>query len=427
MLSHPIQYGKFEKRIESLQRKIKLLSSLRRFLNLSPPFDITKKQWSVLCSQLHSLERGLLTDLDRKNRKYLPLIQDPAIAKKMNNILGKFELQLSKAFVFFDTFLDVLSQRASPELGKILAGCDTIASDGLGKNHPALRFIGDPIVYFDRGFGASILRSGVPLPTGTLNELPLIQVPYNRIIEKWNLVVGILHESGHEALVRLNIVSEFPKVLYTRLVMEDAPRQIKQLLPLWTKEIGPDFWGFCSCGMAQTAGIKEILSLSNDLVFRVSYSDPHPPPWIRVLLSIEWCKTLWGLGIWDRWQREWLKLYPLSDAPLKLQSILKLITRYFSTINDVLFNTKFSSLQGKTLPSLFDMNSLKLENLEKRVKYFIKSKNLNLVGLSTSTQVALFRLLREKQLLDDKALDKIMSNWLMSIAYRREVTQTDFN
>src|SRR5688500_9321320 len=199
-----------ERRVESFRRKIHTLASLRKILALPERYDLTERQWSVLESQLFALQRGLMLQLNAISRVYLPMVDQSKAARSMNAALGKLEFNVTRTFVFFDTFLDVLSQRASPKLGEILAGADVIAIDGLQKNHPALKVIEYPVVYFDRGFGASILRSGVPLPGGRLkNELPLIQVPYGRIPDKCTLGVGILHESAHEALVRLQIVKEF--------------------------------------------------------------------------------------------------------------------------------------------------------------------------------------------------------------------------
>lgn len=409
----------FEKRIESLQRKIRILSSLRKILNLPKDYDLTERQWSVLNSQLVSLERRFLLELSKNARKNLPFIHQLETARRMNSVLGRLELELTRAFVFFDTFQDILTQRCSAELGKVLAGCDVIALDGLRKNHPALKIVEAPVVYFDRGFGASILRTGVPLPTGIKNELPLIQVPYNRIRDKCSLSVGILHEAAHEALVRLNIVSEIPRVLYNKLAAAGAPTQIRQLFSLWTRETCPDFVGWLGCGIAQTAGIREILSLPTELVLKVSFSDPHPPPYLRVLQSFEWCKTVWGRGLWNRWEEEWLTLYPLEKAPLGTRRLLSTAQQYFPVVNDVLFHTKFTALNGKTLPSLFDLNALDPRNLQRKLSSFLTSGRLNLTETSPSTQIAIFALIKEKGILSEETLDKVMTQWFIKLAHRR--------
>lgn len=412
-----------ERRIESFRRKLHTLTSLRKILSLPEKYDLTERQWSVLESQLFALERRLTLRLNAISRTYLPMVDQAEVARSMNAALGKLELDITKAFVFFDTFLDVLSQRGSVKLGEILAGADVIALDGLRKNHPALKVIEYPVVHFDRGFGASIIRTNIFLPGGTLkNELPLIQVPYGRITDKSTLSVGVLHESAHEALVRLQIVKEFPTMLYQRLLEFNAPRLIRQLLPLWTREIGPDYWGFLCCGIAQTAGIKDILSLPPADVFKISFNDPHPAPWLRVLLSIEWAKRAWGeQGIYNSWEKDWLNSYPLKYALPKSQKLLGIIHSYFPLINDVLFSARFSALNGKTLPSLFDLHRLNPRNLELQASAFLKTGKLSLSS-SPSEHIALFALLRENGMISEELLDKIMTQWFVKLgqARRRE-------
>lgn len=64
--------------------------------------------------------------------------------------------------------------------------------------------------------------------------------------------------------------------------------------------------GFCNCGAAQASSVMEILTLPGRRVYRVSATDPHPPPFLRVLIAFEWCRHEWGRGDWDDWEREWI-------------------------------------------------------------------------------------------------------------------------
>ncbi len=349
------------------------------------------------------------------------MIHRPEIRREMNAELGALDLDLTKAFAFFDTFLDILTQRANDKLGTILAGADMIALDGLRRNHPALKIIEAPVVFFDRGFGASILRSGIPLQDGTLNELPLIQLPHSRITDKCNLSASLSHEIAHEALVELHIVKEFPVILYKRLVSAGAPILIAKLFSLWTKEIGPDFYGFCYCGVAQTAGIMDILSLPPNHIFKISFTDPHPAPWLRVLLSIEWAKITWPdtQEIWRRWEEEWINSYPLASAPLESRKLLISARKYFPVVNDVLFHTRFPALNGKTIPDLFDLKKLDPQLLESRLSHFAEKGKLNL-SFSAGENIAMFALMREKGIVNEEALDRIMTQWFVKLALIRE-------
>lgn len=411
------QIHHFQRRYESARARIETLSSLRKLVALQPEHDITKRQWSVLESQLSSVENRLLSRLKRGARAYLPNVKNPEAARSMNALLGEVELEMSRAFTFFDTYMDVLTQRHTPELGPMLAGCDVLAWDAIHKDHPALSIVEPPLVYCDRGFGASVLREGVLLPDRTPNPTPLIQIPYSRLKEKHNLT-SILHEAGHEAMVRLGLISAIPKAFRYALTRAGAPDTIKDLFAIWTSEIGPDFWTFCASGIAQAATIREILALPPSHVFRISWVDPHPSPHLRVLLSFELCRQVWGRGDWDNWEKEWLELYSLEDAPVETQEIIKKARTYLPVIGRALLRTRFRVLNRKTIPDLFNLDALAPAELQ-RVAKTAKSGALDLKGLSPCVQLAVFRLIREQGKLTEEGIDGIMTKWLLKLGEKR--------
>jgi hypothetical protein len=166
-------------------------------------------------------------------------------------------------------FKDMLSQRKMPTLGKILKGCDRLAEDAMSIEHPIFRDLELPIVSCERGFGALIIRPGVTFPGNIRNPVPLIQIPYSRIVSKYDLF-SVAHEAGHDWYIRLGLNYIIPNAFKTALVNSGAPKEIIDLYVLWSFEIGPDFWGFCCAGIGQTLSIKETLSLPSQRVFYVS-------------------------------------------------------------------------------------------------------------------------------------------------------------
>jgi len=315
--------------------------------------------------------------------------------------------------------MDILTQRCSPLLGTLLSGCDVLAWDALYKNHPALAIIEPPIVFCDRGFGASILREGVPLYGNERNPLPTIQIPYSKLMEQYNLS-SILHEAGHEAMVRLGLVSVLPKCVRAALDSVSAPDSIIDLYSMWMFEIGPDFWTFCNCGMAEAATIKEILSLPTKLVFQVSPTDPHPNPLVRVLLSFQWCKYLWGSGLWDQWENMWLEAYPIEHAPEESRRIIHMATKYMPIVSKTLFNTRFKILNDMTIPSLFDLDVLNPWKL-RRIVDSLSSGTMKLTGLSPCTQLAAFRLLRDAGNHEESVIYDLMTRWLKALGKRKSI------
>ena len=411
------QSNHFQRRIESIRLRVETLSSMRKLVALPPGNDITERQWSFLESQLSAVETRLLSRVKRGARTYLMHVNDPEAARSLNSLLGEIELEMSRAFTFFDTYMDVLTQRNTPELGPMLAGCDVLAWDAINKNHPALAVVEPPLVYCDRGFGASVLREGVPLPDGTPNPMPLIQIPYSRLKEKQNLT-SVLHEAGHEAMVRLGMVSTMPRAFRYSLTKAGAPDPIKDLFAIWTSEIGPDFWTFCASGIAQAGTIKEIIALQPGHVFRISWTDPHPSPYLRVLLSFELCRQVWGRGDWDEWERNWIELYPLDEAPTGAQKLLKKAMTYLPVISRTLLNTKFRVLNGKAIPDLFDLSILAPAELL-RIARTANSGALDLKGLSPCAQLAVFRTIRDKGKLTEERIDGIMTKWLLKLGEKR--------
>lgn len=410
-----ISQNELYRRFISVSNKVKLLSSLRKSIALPVDYDITESQWSAIESPLFAIEAKLRTCLKKEGREHLRLIHQAEAKRALTLLLGKMELELSKAFIYFDTFVDLLSQRHLPEVGLLLGGCDVLAWDALKKDHPALSLIEKPLVSFNRGFGASILREGVPLPDGTPNPLATIQIPYTKIKDKYNLT-SVVHESGHSAMVQLGLVNVLPKAIRDALTHAGAPEVIGKLFALWTMEIGPDFWGFCNCGAAQASSAMEILSLPPSHVFKVSATDPHPPPFLRVLLAFEWCRHQWGTGDWDAWEKQWLTTYPLEAASARDRKVLAAGRRYVPTVSRALFHTKFSALEERAIPSLFDLNRSDPARLERLIRDAESSGILNLSELSPCGQLALFRTLRNKSTLSEQSLDRLMTAWLIRLA-----------
>ncbi|MDY0883487.1 hypothetical protein ACFPL7_11050 [Dongia soli] len=390
-------------------------------MNLPPQQDISERQWAVLEPQLAAATARLSARVKRATDQLLPHIDDGRATRRLNAALGQIELDLSRAFLFFDTYMDVLTQRNSAELGAILRGCDALAMDAMRRDHPALGIIEPPLVYCDRGFGASIVRESVPFPDTSPNPMPLLQIPYGRLKEKHNLT-SILHESGHQALARLQLVSALADTLRDALARAGAPEQIRHLYALWSFEIGPDFWAFALSGIAEAAAIRDLFALPSGHALRVSYHDPHPPPYLRALLTFDWCRRAWGQGAWDDWERQWLAAYPLDAAPTETRRVLLQARRFIPVVGQTLFDTRFRVLGRRRLLDLFDLAPLAPNELKRRASG-IRGGKLDLTGLAPSVQLAVFRMVREWYPIGEAQLDRLMSDWLMRLgrSYRHSL------
>lgn len=406
-------------KIASLRTRARLLTGLRKMVGLKPHQDISAEQWDVLTAQLAAVSNKINGQLRVYTDHYLSEQNDVATRQILINRLGELEMELTAAYTFYDTFLDMLTQRLSDDIGPLLRGCDRIAADALQRSFLAETTV-PPLVYCDRGFGASTLREGVHLSKNIPNPIPFIAIPYSRMMEKYNLI-SINHEVGHQALIKLNMVGLWQQVFKEALKKAAAPPIIQDLYANWAKEIVPDFWAFCLSGMAQTCSIRDVLVLPTPMMFSISTLQPHPPSYLRFLVSVECCRQMWGQGDWDGWEIEWLTLYPTIDLDEATRQIIIDAQQYIPVAAKALLQTKFKKLGNKPLTSLFDMAVLNPKTLKKWANVLARnaategSLSAEFKALPIGAQLAVFRLMREKRTVKQGDIDRLMTNWLKNL------------
>ncbi|HET7642443.1 MAG TPA: hypothetical protein VFK40_02955 [Nitrososphaeraceae archaeon] len=406
------------RRVEALKNRIKLLSSLQTIINLPPSYDITARQWSAINRQLYRIESRLLSSLEEKETQYIHKLHIPKNMRVMNAHLAVVEFEAIKAFNFFDTMFDIISQRCI--IGKLLAGCEVIAKDAIRIEHPALKILEPPIVFCDRGYGASILREGIQLPYNIKNPVPLIQIPYSRLKTKYDLI-SIIHEAGHEITNRLKLDRNMAPVIKKNLKSAGAEPIIAELFSLGLSEIIPDLCALLKTGYAHPSSIRDILSVTPEHVFTISMTDPHPTPFIRVLLSFENCRQIWGNGIWNEMEREWIDNYPLNNISYSIERILLNARKYLPLVTKILLETKLDFINGRTIPDLFNLSNISPNIIEGALKS-VQSGTLDLKGLKPCAQLAVFRIIRDEGKLSEDILNKLMINWLIRLGGMREKT-----
>ena len=409
--TNPIN-GSLLLKIDSLRTRARLLTNLRKMLALQPRQDISVDQWEVLESQLGAVSNKIRQQLRMYTDQYFSERNDPVIRQTLINRLGELEVELTTAYGFYDTFMDILTQRLSNDIGPLLKGCDAIAAHALQRGGIADITV-LPLVYCERGFGASTLREGVSLNRTTPNPIPFIAIPYSRINEKYNLI-SIFHEVGHQALVKLNLVGVWQQVFYEALKKAGAAPLVCSLYANWSKEIVPDFWAFCLSGMAQTCSIRDVLILPATMMFSISTIQPHPPSYLRFLVSTEWCRQLWGKGDWDAWEDEWIQLYPLNRLDDTTRQLISEAKRYIPSVGRALLRTRFKKLNNKPLTALFALDTL----APQRLKSWATPQGIDTDSFRKQpigVQLAVFRLMREKREIRQTEIDKRMDEWLKNL------------
>lgn len=397
--------------------RIEELARLRELVHLPLAQDITARQWAVLEPRLASTSAALSERVKRARDRVMPQAEQPDARRLFNELLGRVELDLARAYAFFDTYMDVLSQRRVPLLGAQLAGCDVLACDAMMRKHPALASIEPPLVYCDRGFGAAIMRESVRMPDGFPNPMPLIQIPYSRLKEKYNLT-SILHEAGHQSLQRLGMVKPLGEALRAAAMNQSRAGAVPDLYRLWSSEIGPDFWAFCLSGVAEASAVRELFALPLPHATRISMTDPHPPPYIRALLAFDWCRRAWGRGVWDEWELEWKDSYALEKVPAETRMMLVKATRLVPAVSAALFDARFKPLRRQRLTSLFDLDAIAPSRIAP-IAASVRSGVLNLRNLTPCAQLSVFGELRARHPMNEERLDRLMTEWLMRLGATR--------
>jgi len=400
-------------KIESLRVRAKALTNLREEVGLPAERDLKKEQWEALESQLMSVSNGLLQRLRTYTDRFLADRENPKVKRQLVEFLGRLELEITQSFDFYDTYMDLLTQRLSKPVGEMLRGCDAIAFDGFRRG-----FLADittpPIVYCERGFGASTLRENINILPNVPNPMQFIAIPYSRLLEKYNLI-SIYHEVGHQALVKLNFVKLFEKVFDEQLAKAGATDLLRTLFINWSKELSPDFWAFCLTGMGQTSSLRDILFLPQKHITAINTAQQHPPAYIRFLVSVHWCRHLWGKGDWDDWEAEWKKLYPVQNLDKITRDVILKVERFLPLVAKIYCDTRYKKLDRKPLSSLFSLENLapaalKASANEKAVETAeFKKKPIGF-------QLAVFRLMREDRQFKQSYLDKKMREWLTTIS-----------
>lgn len=125
-----------------------------------------------------------------------------------------------------------------------------------------------------------------------------------------------------------------------------------------------------------------------------------------------------GQGEWDYWEKEWDTLYPIKNTSRENAKILDTCRRYISIVTKILFRNKFSTLNGKTIPDLFDMSSIAPSKIS-LIANTLKSGRLNLIGINPCIQLAVFRFIRDNMNFSEDFIDRIMTEWLVKLADRR--------
>ena len=255
-------------------------------------------------------------------------------------------LNFHNALAQLDLFSEVITQRSENETGVLLAGLDVAAAEAL--LIPGDYFQAPPVIcQVHRGLGGAIRRARTRLPGGGDNPVSIIRIPRERMVG-YGIASSLVHEVGHQGAALLGLVESLRASLQ-RLRSRGDHRLGWTLWERWISEIVADFWSICKVGIGSTLGLIGLVSLPRRFVFRCSTDDPHPFPWIRVLLSCAIGQRMYPDPQWGQLAGVWQAMYPTDDLAAGLVGAIEDLRATLPEFVSLLVDHRPRSLRGRSL------------------------------------------------------------------------------
>ncbi|WP_327632965.1 hypothetical protein OHB24_23505 [Kribbella sp. NBC_00482] len=296
---------------------------------------------------LSGIEQHLIAgrrEVHRRAQELLRWLRGPgqnAPAAEQQRRFWTLRLAFQDALTQFDLFSEVVTQRSEHDNGVLLAGLDVAAAEALLL--PAKFFSAPPVVTsLHRGIGGTIRRARTRLPGGGENPVALIRIPRERMIG-FGIASSLVHECGHQGAALLDLV----ECLRSRLRTRRGPAWA--LWDRWISEIVADFWSISRIGIGSTLGLMGLVSLPRAFVFRAPDEDPHPIPWVRVLLSCAIGDRLYPDPQWARLAGVWQELYPIDQVRPETAANIERLRTTMPELISILVEARPGRLRGHTL------------------------------------------------------------------------------
>ena len=302
-----------------------------------------------------SIERFLHTgrnDLRRQIGAFLDWLHNEgryATAAEQQRRFVLIRLQFNVVLAQFDLFTEVITQRSEHSTGVWLSGLDILAQDALRIE----AFDDDDtrlVVYLARGAGAAIRRAKTRLPGGKPNPVGIIRLPRERMIGS-GIASSLVHEVGHQGAAQLELVPSLRAAIDRRAA--EYKGQAWEAWSLWISEIVADMWSVATVGITSTIGLLAVVSLPRYFVFRPSGTDPHPMPYLRVLISAAIGNALYPHPQWKELSTVWRAMYPLTGLPADHVAWIRNCEAHIEDLVDLLVRHPVPLAGGRELGTIW--------------------------------------------------------------------------
>jgi hypothetical protein len=301
---------------------------------------------------LSGIEQYLITGRQEVHRKAYAFLRwlhgrgANASAAEQQHRFWLVRLGFQTALSQFDLFSEVITQRSEHDNGVLLSGLDAAAAEALLL--PGEFFHGPPVICsLHRGLGGAIRRARTRLPGGGDNPVAIIRVPRERMVG-YGIASSLVHEVGHQGAALLGLVESL-RARLREIRQQSRPGSAWDLWDRWISEIVPDYWAISKIGIGSTLGLIGLVSLPRGFVFRPSDDDPHPMPWVRVLLSCAIGDRLYPDPQWGELAATWQAMYPIAGVRSEISATISALRSTMPDLISILVDHRPARLRGWSL------------------------------------------------------------------------------
>ncbi|HAD12476.1 MAG TPA: hypothetical protein DCF33_08560 [Saprospirales bacterium] len=362
------------------------------------------------------------SQLEKEIGQFLALVDkltpEQTQASTLQSRFARLKLRFNSLLDQFDIFADVISQRAEHKVGVWIAGLDELAVDALRPMFPGLYQSPAVMCFLERGHGAAIRKARTRLPGGDNNPVAIIQVPRERLVGN-GIAASIIHEVGHQGVALLGLLPSIRQEMNEKKVPATQQKGWA-MLQRWLSEILADFWAMSHLGIGATLGLIGVVGLPKYFMFRTKAEDPHPFPWIRVMISIAFGERLFPDPQWAALRGLWLQLYPPDPNDKAAQEASTQIQACLPAFVAMVLHHRNIQTKGRQLTEVLPAKHRQPFVLR---KHFIS--DVNLERLSPSLAFAVIGQARADGRLSNEAESKKLSHLLTLWARRRAERSQD--
>jgi hypothetical protein len=117
------------------------------------------------------------------------------------------------------------------------------------------------------------------------------------------------------------------------------------------------------CGYAAVAALHDVVASDESLVLRYLPGDPHPIPYIRVMLNVEYCRRMFGAGPWDELADAWQRTHPLDRAVSGTREFLDASIGLLPRLAELSLLRRMQAFGGKSISELISVEPVRPQTL----------------------------------------------------------------